>query len=317
MGEFTTLTSNTPFSWVQYGLEIEVAYNKRALALGFPSTSIHASPTTSMFDFIQDMQKKLEAIATYFADPDKVLAGESVLPENYETVDDFMTGAELTVPGYWKRSEGVYGQIQDKDIAGLWLLQDLQKALTHMTRVLAPYTSAFIEVILSTFTDPPPLYSLEPPTGEIDWEGGASSGNDYWANGVFHEHTFESTTGINRYWYELKVRRATITLTTLSTNSKNISVVAIPKGNSVAPSYFSDCGTGWVENETNIIHQVMASTAGSDLEIQLTDPITTWDDFLSHMIDTDLVQFETVDKALYCNIFNPSAPVVVVDYDFT
>lgn len=152
---FTTIDGDTSWQDLAIAQEIRTAYNKRRTACGL---SLMDDPTeaSTVSSFIIAVQTGIEEMATQFSNPAATLAGQTSLPANYATLAAFMAGAGLTASGYWRRiADGgtqpatwtdygaagwSYGKIENLDLAGPWLFQDLMTALAHMTRMIKATT---------------------------------------------------------------------------------------------------------------------------------------------------------------------------------
>lgn len=136
------------------------AYVRRCEAVGYTPTASYepVDASTKIFDFISNMQSAIESLADYaWWDPNEDLeVFDSVLDVDgfvKLSADELLTASGLTgeTSGakYWRRIPNYsgppsdltyaneafsYGPIQDKDLAGPWLFEDLQTALKFMRR---------------------------------------------------------------------------------------------------------------------------------------------------------------------------------------
>jgi len=171
---WTLIDLDTSWQDLPVAVQIWDQYDRRQRVLAdlytYPEGTTVVSPIVApllqpdsdvtVFDFIKQMQENIEQMATdIWVDPTIDLASiynVEVPPSVSDpthltwTKDEYMTEAGLTATGYWRRLDEEdnlptdwgqydgagfsYGQIQDKDMAGPWLFQDLQTALTKMTR---------------------------------------------------------------------------------------------------------------------------------------------------------------------------------------
>ena len=311
-------------------LEIAVAYNKRAAAVGEDTLETELGVSTinkdvTIYDFILTCQTGIESMGPRFADPDMVLTGLSEAPGSYAGaagfvpdagLTEFMTDAGLTTAGYWRRIAAggsnpdpwtpytgySYGRIVWKDLAGPWLFKDLQVALTKMTRHI------IVEGFLLEERDD--TYSGLYGTGEVSsgpiptvppgvpQDYPSDSAGYFWARYAL----------INRYddrngfrFFELAGRPKTITGLTSESKTAKLIVLPIAIG-----STFYDWGYGWTEDET---YEFASYPATTDTSVSYASSIDILTSF-----STLYAGIGSGSQALQS--FHLSYPVLVADYLF-
>ena len=187
---FTLIDVDTSWQDLAIAQEIVTSYNLRCQIFGvsaFPAPS----ELSIDFSFISMLQERFETLASLgWMSPSGSLGdleGEAAFPSVY-TASQAMTAAGLSQPGFWRRiPEGgsqpatwtdynatgwSYGRITDKDLAGPWLFQDLQKALSALTRArLNMYCGRikyFAGEFYSAYPDLPP-FSSPIPSEAVAW----------------------------------------------------------------------------------------------------------------------------------------------------
>lgn len=157
---FTLIDGDTSWQDLAIAQEIATSYNLRRSLCGLSTIS---APTedVEVFDFVLSVQTGIEdMLGSIWIDPSTSLAsllGQADYPTPL-TEAQTMTAAGLTESGYWRRiadggtqpaswtdynaSGWSYGSIQNKDLAGPWLFQDIQSALAILTRARVGITSS-------------------------------------------------------------------------------------------------------------------------------------------------------------------------------
>lgn len=153
---WTVIDADTSWQDLEIAQEIATAYNKRVAVYNAfsPSESVSTitpGVTMTVREFVSAVQNGINLMSTRWSDPDLTLSNTlDAIPWGHADADAFYTGAGLTGSGGFRRiPEGgsapadwtvyddagwSYGPIAAKDLAGPWLWQDLQTALSHMTR---------------------------------------------------------------------------------------------------------------------------------------------------------------------------------------
>jgi len=147
---FSSISADSSVQDLALAQEIVTAYNKRRVACGLAEYSV--AEGDDCYSFFHALQSGIESMITYFGDADAALAGQSALPTKYASTDAGMTDLGLTSAGYWRRlpqdvqsslgwqnygeSCYSYGKVQNGDIMGPWLWQDLMTALSGLTRMV-------------------------------------------------------------------------------------------------------------------------------------------------------------------------------------
>lgn len=133
-----TVDNDTSWQDLATAQQIATALNQRLLVASLGSVS---SPTnaTKVFDFIYECQDAAEELWSHYA-PNVIAAGGYA---NQEDLPDLAYASQAAMfaaagLGGWRRypeaGGSTTGKIQDKDMAGPWLFQDLQAVLDVCTR---------------------------------------------------------------------------------------------------------------------------------------------------------------------------------------
>jgi len=265
---WTTITNDTSWQSLAVAQQLAAAFNRRATVVGSESIETRLGVAeigegVRVYDFVRAMQVGIEAIATSFSLASATLAGQTSLPANFASVAAMMTAAGLTQSGYWRRAaEGgaapdpwttyagwsYYGKMESGDLAGPWLFKDLQVALTAMTRVVIPVSSATFtsyaeKVEGAEYTEYPDLPSAEltgsvsmpTPNAVSAWEMFVTASKRRWFNNFLFVRFWEIRASIR-----IARIRALYSPPAGVANATNF-VVLIP---SASPSAFGSV-TGW------------------------------------------------------------------------
>lgn len=192
---FTLIDSDTSWQSLSIAQEIAASYNLRR-SLCDLSTISTPTENIEVFDFVLAVQTGIEEMANdiWLNNSASLSAyvGQSARPA-VMSLPQAMTLAGLTASGYWRRiADGgsqpaawtdygatgwSYGKMVDKDLAGPWLFQDIQLALSALTRAAITVQSVRSKSYEYTLGTPPI------PTASLTWSAwGASNGgvSDYY-----------------------------------------------------------------------------------------------------------------------------------------
>lgn len=190
---FEVISSDTKINSLRIAKQLYVAYSHRTAALRASTDRdedyvSEPSQNTRLFTFIAGLQNFVKNEGGSFYKPDFVLNGSesSYVPTMYLDGSVFASVTGLKASGRWRRIPAgstpptpaqwsaydwtgySYGAIQDGDIAGPWLWQDLIKAFEKLTRIKADdyltITECYSDSEYTASTT-----GLHPLTGKIDW----------------------------------------------------------------------------------------------------------------------------------------------------